>query len=247
MQTILTWSYEPKDFFEAPTTIALAAGDAVFDEGEVNYTLHAVTDTVPADLIDSTSDEVNTAFAVRRLLANRRFKLDGPNIVQIDAAGRRHRTLLAQAAVVAIAKVGVVDVVVTDAQGRTASLKAERIKQHTDFVAKLAPKVLKSPELRLMVQSCNAAQDDPANELLYLYEVRDAAKKHFGNETAARKALGITKQQWQLLGRLANDEPLHEGRHRGSYVGSLRHATEAELNAARAVARSIIDAFAATV
>ncbi|PYI80595.1 MAG: hypothetical protein DMF05_05925 [Verrucomicrobia bacterium] len=55
--------------------------------------------------------------------------------------------------------------------------------------------------------------------------------------------LRITKTDWARLGYLANEAPLEEGRHRGKH-SELRHATAAELNEARTIARQIITAFA---
>jgi hypothetical protein len=95
-----------------------------------------------------------------------------------------------------------------------------------------------------MFQGLVGAMDDPANELVYLYEVRDAAAKHFQKATLAQKALGLSKSDWSRLGGLANDLPLKEGRHRGRMAGSLRNATETELGEARGIARYVVESFA---
>ncbi len=72
----------------------------------------------------------------------------------------------------------------------------------------LAPKVAHSPSLRSVVASYSRSISDPSNELVHLYEVRDALKKHYGGEDAARVALNITEADWKRLGVLANVEPL---------------------------------------
>jgi hypothetical protein len=84
---------------------------------------------------------------------------------------------------------------------------------------------------------------DPANALVHLYEIRDALSKHFGNDTAARKALGISINKWERLGILANDPSLKQGRHRGGSLGALRDATVKELGEARRIARSLIEGY----
>ena len=72
-----------------------------------------------------------------------------------------------------------------------------------------------------MVDSYVKAMQDPANELVHLFEIREAAWKHFGKkEAAVQKAFGIDKSKWRdfgwsELGRLANDASLRQGRHRG--------------------------------
>jgi hypothetical protein len=85
---------------------------------------------------------------------------------------------------------------------------------------------------------------EPGNELIHLYEIRDALSTKFGGERGVRAALlGISSSDWSMLGRLANDEPIRQGRHRGHHAGALRGATETELAQARAIARRMIDAY----
>ena len=74
-----------------------------------------------------------------------------------------------------------------------------------------------------------ASVRDPANELVYLYEIRDALSVKFGSDRGARIALAITSSQWSRLGQLCNDEPLRQGRHRGKTRVALRDASEDEL------------------
>lgn len=66
-----------------------------------------------------------------------------------------------------------------------------------------------------LLNSYEAAINDPANELIHLYEIRDALVAKFGKEKAAKQTLGINKDQWDIIGRVANSEPLRQGRHRG--------------------------------
>lgn len=84
---------------------------------------------------------------------------------------------------------------------------------------------------------------DPNNELVHLYEIRDALAKKFGREGACCKVLHFSSSQWSRLGRLANSEPLNQGRHRGKSLGKLRDTTEAELQEARNIARNFVEAY----
>ena len=84
---------------------------------------------------------------------------------------------------------------------------------------------------------------DPNNELVHLYEIREALSTKFAGENAARSALGISSSQWARLGQLCNNEPLWQGRHRGKTGGALRDATEGELTEARGIARAMIEAY----
>ena len=94
-----------------------------------------------------------------------------------------------------------------------------------------------------MLKSYNASVNDPNNELVHLYEIRETLSKKFGGETVTREALGISRNEWSRLGQLANKEPLKQGRHRGKDVGQLRDATEGELKEARTIARALIEAY----
>lgn len=97
--------------------------------------------------------------------------------------------------------------------------------------------------LRVMLRSYDAAVCDPNNELVYLYEIRDALAAKFGDEHSARAALAVTKSEWSRLGQLCNNEPLRQGRHRGKTGEVLRDATENELVESRNIARIMIEAY----
>jgi len=94
--------------------------------------------------------------------------------------------------------------------------------------------------LRRALLSYETALADPENALVHLYEVRDAVVTHFGSETNTRKVLGVSKTQWSDFGRLANDEPVREGRHRGKHSDLLRSATHKELEVAFIFAGELI-------
>jgi len=68
--------------------------------------------------------------------------------------------------------------------------------------------------------------------------------KLYGGEHEAKSVLGITSADWKMLGRLANEEPLLEGRHRGKKIEELRPATQEELAVARRIVCKMIQAFA---
>lgn len=86
---------------------------------------------------------------------------------------------------------------------------------------------------------------DPINELVHLYEIREALSVKFGVENGVRSALAITitASQWSRLGQLSNSEPLHQGRHRGKTGETLRDASESELIEVRGIARAMIETY----
>lgn len=98
-----------------------------------------------------------------------------------------------------------------------------------------------------MADSYLAAMVKPENELVYLYEILEAANEQLGGDHKARKALRITRADWRFLHEAACVLPLRQGRHRGENMPNLRDATGEELDKARAVARNIMEAFATRI
>ena len=96
-----------------------------------------------------------------------------------------------------------------------------------------------------MLRSYEAAVRDPDDELIHLFEIRDALAAKLGRKARekARAKLGITRAAWQRLGSLANDAPINQGRHRGEHAGKLRDATRDELEEARQIARGMLQAY----
>lgn len=90
-----------------------------------------------------------------------------------------------------------------------------------------------------LLASHYAAAADPHNELVHLYELREAVSQELGGNARALKALELSKREWNRFGQLSNDMPIVEGRHRGKFVGKLRPATEEELVEARTFARTL--------
>jgi hypothetical protein len=139
---------------------------------------------------------------------------------------------------------GRLDVQVKDGGGNiTFDSRAERIAKHRSLAKQIALHRSTDRVLASLLASQSKGVRDPENELVYLYEIRDALCSRFGGEASARDQLGVSREAWSRFGRLCNDEPLRQGRHRGKATGDLRHATEAELAEARRIAREMIEAY----
>ncbi|MFI5384560.1 MAG: hypothetical protein ACHQ50_00405 [Fimbriimonadales bacterium] len=246
-KTEFKYSYEPIDLFEEATTITTDIGVIVMDGGQATLNLAQPTERVEPAFVEDATTTLRSALQARQLLIHRPFSLNGPTISHEGPDGRRGTVMMVMGARIAIQGYPP-DVLVTDAEGQVIKdTRAERLSQDRDFVENLAARASGCPSLRRMLQSYSRAVSDPDDELVHLYEVRDAAAEPYSNEGAARSALGIGKADWSTLGRLANNEPLRQGRHRGRQSAELRNATEDELKNARRVACQIIAAFASTV
>jgi hypothetical protein len=233
----LELSYTPADFFEEP-----------YEYSQANYTVQIGNGRVVASFASEQSDsvyrevqkEVESRFLGAQLNRDKPFHLSGYTSTQMRPDGTAaigvsmSETLHLDASL---------DVVHRNAAGNVIfDSKADRIRESKQF-AQLASKHRNDAVAASLLESYNAAIEDPPNRLTHLYEIRDALSKKFGGEAEARAVLGITTSAWSRLGRLANNVPLSEGRHRGKNVGQLRDATSSELGEARDIARGMIRAY----
>jgi hypothetical protein len=218
----------------------------MIEAGRALATLTSPSDPLPQDLEGRLTIFLENIFLVRKLQGRRKYKLEGLRIYQHSSGHKNVSISVGTAAVLVMA--GHADFVMRDAAGNIVhDSKAERIAQHSASIDFLAPKLQQSPTLRSLFDSYSRSVDDPDDELVHLYEVRDTLSRYYGGEQAARDALGISKTDWQRLGVLANVEPLEQSRHRGKHLQGRRPATEAELDEARQLAREWIISFAQTV
>jgi hypothetical protein len=234
----LEWSYTPADFFEAPV-----------DYAAPNYTVHIengrVVATFATDQPDSVFPGVHNGLEARFLgaqpMRNKPFQLSGYKTRRTRSDGSA--VVSVSAGITGHAQVGAVDIVIRDAAGNvTSDTKADRVKA-TNELAQLVAKHINDPLAAALLKSYNTAINDSSNELTHLYEIRDALSNKFGGERNTCSILNVSKNECSRFGRLANDEPLYEGRHRGENVGQLRHAMESELAEVRGIARKMILAY----
>ena len=242
VKTVLEWAYQPADFFEFPYRMTMPDCEIQIQDGTVRVTLNSPLDPVPDALKSRIALEIEAIFRIRRLRTHKRFELKGSHTIQFAKDGGRRidmsGTCVAKATVRA-------DMIALDSAGNVVQdTRAERIAADARFVDELAPKISRSPLLKVLVGSYSAAVEDPPDELTHLYEIREALARHYRDDHRAQKTLGITKADWKRLGQLANDEPLQQSRHRGKHLPSIRPATEAELEEAREISRRLILAFA---
>jgi hypothetical protein len=240
----LEWSYTPTDFFEVEKTIEGNGYVLVIGDGKAKANIQPdVYDQNPA-IIDRIEQELLTRFRAEQLIENRSFQLSGKSNVTLQTKGGG-KIIRMKMAARAITLTRDIDIIVQDADGNIITdTKQERINQKQRLSTLIAKHAPSDPTLDSMLKSTEKSFTDPGNLLIHLYEVRDALKKRFdGKEDRARIAIGISKNRWSELGRLANEAPLKQGRHRGSNVGNLRDATNEEIATARSIASEMIEKY----
>ncbi len=178
------------------------------------------------------------AFRGTQLVALRPFDLSRPSKTRVHPDGKRVIYAEFTSAVVFV-EGGPIDVIVRKADGTVIDSKVERLAAKRELVEKVRRNG-SDEHLTAMLDSMARALSDKANCLVHLYEILDALSLKFGGKTPAINALSLPSSQWSELGRLANHEPLQEGRHRGKMVCSLRPATTVELDRCKTIASSFI-------
>lgn len=238
---LLEWQFTPPNYFEEEVSLQRPDYTLKIANGKVECELPTAVYESNPDVKDQIHRMVEDRFLGAQLVTHQPFDLSKPSVTRVNPDGSNHYFVEMHAAVVVS---GTADVRVTDAQGNVLSdSRQERI----DYRRRLGDEVEKyrnqDVALSAAMASYSESVRDPNNELVHLYEVRDAFAKRFGGEDRARAALSISKQQWSRLGDLCNNQPLKQGRHRGKDLGALRDATSAEIFEAREIARQMIESY----
>lgn len=238
---VLNWTFSPPDMFEEQVSFDVGDRSFVLNAGAAQARLPA--DGVADDQVGILRGELHQAldarFLAAQVLGHRPYSLSKPGMVRVHDNGRQDAYVFPESSSLTIT-CGNVDLITTDADGNVVQdSKRDRIAQRKSFAAQAA-KHITDPIVNSVVRSYSAAVNDPRNELIHLYEIRDAMSKQFNGEKTAQEAIGISSNQWSRLGRLANEEPITQGRHRGKQLGLLREGTAAELEEARSIARAMI-------
>ncbi|MEH6542702.1 MAG: hypothetical protein V7721_02065 [Porticoccaceae bacterium] len=239
---ILEWTFTPKDYFEDEVRIERGDYEIIIKDGLIEARISPEVYDKEHKMRNSLHRNLDDRFLGVQLLTHRPYTLSKASMYRLHPDGRKDVTVFAESSVMTMTS-GNVDIVVKDKDGIVVSdSRRDRVEKKKEF-AELAETYSSDPAAASLLASYKAAVNDPDNELVHLYEIRDTLLKLFLGEKQARTILGLSKSAWSRLGRLANSEPLKQGRHRGKSAGELRDATEEELTEARKIARNFVEAY----
>lgn len=240
---VLGWTFTPPDYFEEPIRIVRDNYEITIENGKIKARIEAQYYDSGSDLRMKFHESLNSRFLGAQILNQKPFELSKPSMSRIHPDGRKNQYIFPESIKFTVT-MGTPDVVVTDPNGKVIrNSRRERIERRKELVELVEKHRAHSPILQGLLNSLTCSIREPDNELVYLYEIREALSKKFGGEEMARKVLNITRISWRRFGRLTNVEPLKQGRHRGKNVGALRDATENELIEARTFARELIEKY----
>lgn len=239
---ILEWSFTPADFFGEPVVITREGYVQSISHGKAEVRIDGDRFAAGEVTAEQVQRELDGRFRASQLFRRRPFELSGPRTIKIRSDGTRHFFLEVAPAVIKITG-GTVGVRITDGAGGVVhDSEAARLKREKGLEDRVA-KHAADPLLVRLLKSFDSAVRDPDNELVHLYEVREALATRFGGRQAIQSNLRIVLPEWGRFGQLCNDEPLRQGRHRGKMSGPLRDATAAELDECRELCVQLIDSY----
>ena len=240
-QIVVEWNYEPNDYFEDNFTIEYDNCDIEIKSGIATARISPVHKDKIDEIINKLNQDLESRFLAVQVMTHHKYKLGKPSRYDLKKDGTKNIYLQVED-MVCVTHISPVDIIISDANGNVISdTKQERIDKKKWFSETSAKFRIKDQTLNQMLKSYSSSVSDPNNELVHLYEIRDAVSKEFGGESNTISKLNITKKEWSDFGLIANKKPLLQGRHRGNNVGELRQADFSELDIVRKIASKIVE------
>jgi hypothetical protein len=239
----LEGTYSPPDYLEEVVSLKRPDYTTTIAEGRIEVLFREPQPLPDADRQVAVTREVRQVFQARMILTGRSSEMTGLTLSRRYPDGRRD-VWVSVASLICVASVRSPDIILKDAEGNVVKdTKAERLADERGFQEQCL-RHADNPLLSELMASFSRAVADPGDRMTHLYEIRDALSRHFGGERQAKNTLDLTKTEWSHLGRIANDEPIEESRHRGKHP-ALRPATEDEQTRVLEIARRMIRAYLA--
>lgn len=240
-KTIIEWNYSPASFFEAPIETTLAGGKIQIQDGKVKGVFEA-SHSGQREFRDKVHELLQTRFIAQQVLTHKKFELAPPSMSRVRSDSRRDVTVFVDSLELKVTA-RAPDILLKDKNGNVISdTRAERLEKQGKFGAAVMHSTANDPTLIQILKSFNKATNDPENLLVHLYEIREAIAHVFGGEAHAQLEVGVSKKDWKWFGRLANQEPLIEGRHRGKHKNK-RKLEPIELSKALGIAQALIEGY----
>tara|TARA_R110002074_G_C12316229_1_gene646522 strand:- start:43 stop:816 length:774 start_codon:yes stop_codon:yes gene_type:complete len=239
----LTWKYSPENYLEEPISIELVSGVLEIKDGVALIELAPEVFHADQSISSDLTKKVESRLVAVQIMTHKNFELTTPSRTDIREDGTKNQFVEVKFCSMATSVMSG-DVVVKDKSGKIISdTKTERLDKQADFAALVEKHRASDATLDHMLKSYQQSVKDPSNELVHLYEIRDALSEAFGSKKAAIAALDITANQWDEIGKLANSLPLQQGRHRGQAAGVLRSAEPKELEIARKSVSCLVEKY----
>lgn len=253
-RTQLDWTYKPAWFFEDTYSKAIDSCEFRFEKGLATVTIRPPVNPVDEVFETRITDQVKGFFNARQLQNHLRYELGPLGVSQVGPDGILLPFFPNLSATFEMGVSIYADMVITDASGKIVSDPKIERKAMMDL---LGQKSAFCPLLRTVMESYSRAVNDPANEFVHLYEIRDAIEEAYGGKRKGKKLARIAlkinstkwENEWSRFGQITNDAEIEQSRHWGKKTldRPLRPATIDELTEVRAIAMGWIIALAQTL
>jgi hypothetical protein len=239
----LEWKYTPKTYLEEPIFIKGQGYELSISDGiafaKIDPSVHSQNPQIKNNL----SRLIENRLRAVQIMTHRDFTLEKTCRFDLRQDGKKNIFLEVESTI-GYSSMQPLDLVQRDKNGNILSDTKQERRDKQKWLSEAITKYrVVDFTLDQMLKSYQMSVKDPRNELVHLYEIRDALSAKFGKRKNAQKRLGINNKEWEVLGDLANIEPLEVGRHRGKATGILRPATTHELEIARKNASNLIEKY----
>jgi hypothetical protein len=239
----LEWKYTPETYLEEPISISFEGGDLDIKDGVAIAKIDPAVFHSNSSMWEDLTRQIESRLHAVQIMTHKDFDLSKPSRTDLREDGKKNHFLKIESCVMTMS-IGTIDLIVKDKYGNVVSdTKRERLNKQNKFASLVDKHRNSDATLDQMLKSYQKSVKDPDDELVHLYEIRDSLSERFGSKKIAIKKLGITNDEWDEIGKLANTLPLKQGRHRGKAVGSLRDAERAELEKARKSVAYLIEKY----
>jgi hypothetical protein len=244
VSVLLEWRYVPESYLEEPISISFEGYSLEIKDGiavaKIDPPLYNSDGSIWKDL----THEIESRLVAVQLLTHHAYELSKPSRTDVREDGTRHCFLESEDCAVLSPFSGTADIIVRNKSG---DIVRDTKRKRLDKQKHLALLVKKHRNLDAtldhVLNSHQKSTKDSDNELVHLYEAREAIGKRFGSKKSATRSLKITNADWDRIGELANALPLKQGRHRGQSVGTLRDATGRELEEGHQLVKCLIEKY----
>lgn len=235
----LTWVCTPEDLLKQ--TIRITETPYVLWGKPGKFTAEIPWNVYQNDkqIFEKITNEIKTFLIVLQSVLKKKFTLNEPSVAYIKSDGHR---IFCVSGVAHISTELSASLSVCLPDGTIEGEEVFPDKECINLSKKLHGLRLADEDLDAMLVSYSNVHDFSENALVYLYEIRDKICNKFKGEKIAREMLGIEKNQWNQLGKMANHEPYQEGRHRGKFGAgnTLIPIPRSEIDRAKKIAYGFI-------
>jgi hypothetical protein len=243
---LLEWTFSPSNFFEQDLEFTIYDITITITPGKVSSS-KINPEIFSRDLVLDAHKKLRKIFMFKSALNQSSFDLSRPTESKILPSGKRMVNMgsFLKPSVMR-SRASVSGVIIKKADGTIIDTKKESLAAEKEFIENSSQ--LDDNCLTLMLCSYNQAMKDKDNYLIHLYEIRDALSEKFNGKKNAIKELCLSEPSkdikliWDELGRMANDEPRAEGRHRGKSLAIIASTPE-ERSRCEDIAIQLISAY----